>query len=338
MLTYPLYDRRGERTLPSLFLEGRASMRVEGAVAAGPQPRSRRPERPAVEIRAPGLLARLSERSARQSPTSLETFLQCPFEYFGSRTLRLRGAPLRPEERLDPLTQGDIVHEVLKEWWPRRPAAIAPLFERVFEESCERMRIPPGYHTERLRNAMLEDLEAFAADTTWPPGLKSRMEEKFSFALDAPEGIPRIEIAGKIDRLDTAEDGSAFVVDYKYSARARVKSKLDDERLLQAQLYGMAAERAFGLSLAGMFYVGLKREVSYVGWSSNGLLGKEPFPGDWFERARERTLQAVGQIREGRVAPHPADTDHCQWCDFRDACRVDLRAAAAEERAAGERV
>ena len=337
VLTYPRYDQRGERTLASPFLDGRASMRIEDARAASPRPRSGRRERPAVEIRAPGLLARLVEKSSRQSPSSLETFLQCPFEYFGSRTLRLRGAPKRPEERLDFPAQGDIVHEVLKQWWPRRPVAIAPVFERVFEEYCERNRIPSGYHAERLRNSMLEDLAAFAADTTWPPGLKSRMEVPFTFALSTPEGIPGIEIAGRIDRLDSAEDGGAYVIDYKYGNIARVKSKLDDERTLQAQLYGMAAERNFGASLAGMFYVGLKREVSYVGWSSNGLLGKEPFPEGWFERARERTLAVVERIREGRVAPDPADTDHCAWCDFRDACRVDRRAAVAEERAAGER-
>jgi ATP-dependent helicase/DNAse subunit B len=336
VLTYPQCDSRGQRTLPSLYLDGRASMRVEDARAASPQPRSRRAGRPPVEIRAPGLLARLTEKTARLSPTSLETYLQCPFEYFAGRTLHLQGAPKRPDERLDFPTQGNIVHEVLKEWWPRRPSPIAPVFERVFERYREKRRIRPGYHTERLRNSMLEDLQAFAADTAWPPGLTSRMEEGFTFALETPEGVPGIEITGKIDRLDTAPDGRAYVIDYKYSATAGIESKLDNERLLQAQLYGMAAERSFGARLAGMFYVGLKREVVYVGWSADGLLDKAPFPEDWFERARERTLAVVEQIRAGRMQPDPADTDHCEHCDFRDACRVETRRAeelAREERA-----
>jgi ATP-dependent helicase/DNAse subunit B len=319
VLTYPQFDPRGERTLLSLFLDGRASLRLEDARAVSPQPRNQRGPRPPVEIHSPGLLARLMEKTARFSPTSLEMYLQCPFEYFGGRTLRLKRAPLLPEKRLDFLTQGNIVHQVLAEWWPKRPDAIAPIFERVFDDFRERKRIPPGYHTERLRNAMLEDLQAFAADPTWPIGLTSRMEEKFTFALEG------VEISGRFDRLDTAEDGSAYVIDYKYSAKARIKSKLDDERLLQAQLYGMAAERNIGVKLAGMFYVGVKKEVMYVGWSSTGLLGKEPFPEGWFEHAQERTLAVVGQIRRGRIVPDPADTDHCRLCDFRDACRVDIR-------------
>jgi hypothetical protein len=336
VLSYPQCDSRGELALRSLYLDGRASMRAEEARAASPQPRNPRGGRPAVAIRAPALLARLAEKTARLSPTALETYLQCPFEYFASRTLRLQGAPSRPGDRLDPLTQGNIVHQVLKEWWPLRPAAIAPVFERVFEAYRQRDLIPPGYHTERLRNSMLEDLQGFAADTAWPPGLASRLEESFTFRLPAPEGVPEIEIAGKIDRLDTAPDGRAYVIDYKYSGKAKLKSKLDDERLLQAQLYGMAAERNFGAKLAGMFYVGLKREVLYVGWSADGLLGKEPFPQDWFQHATQRTFEAVERIRAGRVEPDPADTDHCEHCDFRDACRVELRRAALAEERTGE--
>jgi ATP-dependent helicase/DNAse subunit B len=325
VISYPLFDQRGERTLRSLYLDGRASMLPEEPRAARPQPRRLRGRRGAVAIESASLLARLAEKTARFTPTSLETYLQCPFEYFGGRTLHLRGAPKWPEQRFDFLTQGSIVHQVLADWWPLRPAPIAPVFERVFDEYREKNRIPPGYHTERLRNSLLEDLQAFAADTRWPSGMTSRLEEKFTFALDG------VEISGRFDRLDTAADGSAYVIDYKYSATARVKSKLTDDRLLQAQLYGMAAERKFGVTLAGMFYVGVKKEVQYVGWSAAGLLDKAPFPEGWFEHAQERTLAVVEQIRGGRMEPAPAEPGHCRLCDFRDVCRVEMRSAELAE-------
>ncbi len=116
---------------------------------------------------------------------------------------------------------------------------MAPLFERVFARYVEDERIPCGYHTERLRNAMLDDLRAFAADGQWPRGdFQSRMEEKFLFRLDES-----LAISGKIDRLDTAPDGRAYVIDYKYSDAQSTKDKVKDENLLQAPLYLMAAER-----------------------------------------------------------------------------------------------
>ena len=123
-----------------------------------------------------------AQKTARLSPTPLERYLQCPFQYFAGRVLRLKTAPPRPEERLDFLTQGNIVHEVLAAWWAN-PQDLDALFESVFARHCEEKRIPRSYHTERLRNAMLDDLRAFAADTRWPrDGFSSRTEEKFVFA------------------------------------------------------------------------------------------------------------------------------------------------------------
>jgi ATP-dependent helicase/DNAse subunit B len=308
-LSYPEFDARGERNLPSLYLEG-LSLVAEESRAVRPQPRYPPALRRPAEIRAPGLVELLREKTARLSPTDLESFLQCPFQFFGRRTLRLKAAPSRPEERLDFLTQGNIVHEVLAAWWAS-PGDVTPLFEDVFARYVEAERIPSGYHAERLHNAMLDDLRGFAADGQWPRGdYQSRMEEKFAFRLDES-----IEIAGKIDRLDTAPDGRAYVIDYKYSGAQSTKEKVKDESLLQAPLYLMAAEEFFGLKPAGMFYVGLKGGVVYAGWKE--------IPEGWLERKKEQTLQVVADIRAGRVDVAPANPDKCRYCDFRDVCRVE---------------
>jgi ATP-dependent helicase/DNAse subunit B len=314
-LSYPEFDARGERTLPSLFLEG-LPLAAEVSRAVRPQPRFPPALRGPAEIRAPDLLEFLREKTARLSPTDLEAFLQCPFQYFGRRTLRLQPAPARPEERLDFLTQGSIVHEVLAAWWARH-GDVTPLFEDVFARYVEDERIPWGYHTERLRNAMLDDLCGFAADRQWPRGdFQSRMEEKFVFPLDES-----LAISGKIDRLDTAPDGRAYVIDYKYSNAQNTKDKLKDENLLQAPLYLMAAEKFFGVKAAGMYYVGLRGGVEYVGWAE--------IPEGWLERKKEQTLQVVAEIRAGRVESAPAKSEKCRYCEFRDVCRVEVGEAEA---------
>src|ERR1019366_1952201 len=192
---------------------------------------------------------------------ALETFLQCPFRYLALRLMRLKTAPLRPEERLSFLEQGIIVHEVLAEWW-KQPRDVEPLFEQIFACHLKAGHIPNGYHTERLRNAMLDDLKRFTSLDAWPRGAwKSQTEVEFAFPL--AEGL---EIFGRIDRLDVAPDGRAFVLDYKYSAAQRVKDKVKNENLMQAPLYMMAAEH-LNFRPAGMFYVGVKGGVEYAGWS-----------------------------------------------------------------------
>ncbi|HTS66151.1 MAG TPA: PD-(D/E)XK nuclease family protein [Candidatus Acidoferrales bacterium] len=316
-LSWPEFDARGETNLKSLFLE---ELLLPAAVDS-------RPVRPAGGVRLPlraacireeTLLSIIRERTASVTPTSLESFLQCPFQHFANRILKLRPAPVRPEDRLTFLIQGNIVHEVLKDWWTGQ-GEIAPVFERVFNRVIAEKHVPSGYHTERLRYQMLDDLRNFAAEHGWERGaFQSRTEEPFELRL------ADILVSGKIDRLDTRGDGSAYVIDYKYSAPQRVKAKLKNENLLQAPLYLLAAHECFQARPEGMFYIGVKSETVYAGWSDTALMGGMPMPQNWLADTRGRALRIVEEIRSGRIEAAPADRDNCGFCDFRDACRVDL--------------
>jgi ATP-dependent helicase/DNAse subunit B len=325
-LSYPEFDARGESSLPSIYLEG---LHLEPADVRPVRPAPRAPVGPAMPpaIHDPALLEVLKRKTDKLTPTSLESFLQCPFQHFARSTLRLRGAPDRPQDRLSFLEQGNIVHEVLAEWW-KHPQDIAGLFERIVARRLEDKNIPFGYHTERLRNRMIDDLTRFAAETSWHRGVfTSRTEEPFQLPLGD------FLISGKIDRLDTGPGGEAYVFDYKYSAVQSVKAKLTNANLLQAPLYLMAAEEFFHLRPAGMFYIGVKGDVVYAGWSITPLLDSEALPENWLADTKARTLGIVQDIRGGRIDVCPSDTDLCRFCDFRDACRVDTRAAV--ERAEG---
>src|ERR1022692_2503958 len=297
-LSYPEFDARGERNLPSIYLEDVLqppvdSLPVRPAPRSLPEPRSA--PRIAAQIAAGDLLDFLRRRTARLSPSGLETFLQCPFQYFTQRLMRLKTAPPRPEERLSFLEQGNIVHEVLAEWW-NAPQDVAPLFEQVFARHLKDARIPIGYHTERLRNAMLDDLKRFTSQDEWPRAAwTSQTEIQFAFPL--AEGL---EVSGRIDRLDVAPDGRAFVLDYKYSAAPRVKDKLKNENLMQAPLYMLAAEH-LDARPSGMFYVGVKGGIEYAGWSDDQRMDSLALPGNWLETTRQRTLRIVEEIRRGRV-------------------------------------
>jgi ATP-dependent helicase/DNAse subunit B len=319
-LSYPEFDARGERLLPSIYLEDLLQPPVD-AVPVRPAPRRLPEPRPAPQIAAPDLLDFLRRKTARLSPSGLETFLQCPFQYFTQRLMRLRPAPPRPEERLSFLAQGNIVHQVLAEWW-HDPQNVVPLFERIFARHLEELHIPNGYHTERLRNAMLDDLKRFTSQDRWPRGdWQSQTEIPFRFAL--AEGL---EISGRIDRLDVAPDGRAFVLDYKYSAAQRVKDKLTNLNLMQAPLYLLAAEH-LNFRPAGMFYVGVKGGIQYAGWSDDLRLDSLALPENWLDTTRLRTLQIVDEIRRGRVEILPADPDSCRFCDAKDICRIEVSEA-----------
>ena len=159
-LSYPEFDARGERNLPSIYLEDVLVPPVD-SVPVRPAPRTIHQPR-ATRARSPHRTCSIicASRPPACRPRRSRHFLQCPFQYFAQRLMRLKTAPPRPEERLSFLEQGNIVHQVLAEWW-QQPQDVAPLFERIFARRLEEAHIPNGYHTERLRNAMLDDLQAF---------------------------------------------------------------------------------------------------------------------------------------------------------------------------------
>ena len=315
-LSYSEFDSRGESHLPSLFLNDLVLV-PEQSRAVRPAPRQVLSPAHPPAIVASALLAALRERTGHVSVSSLESYLQCPFRYFAGSLLRLKTSPHRPEERLDFSLQGEIVHAVLAEWLGQR-GDIAAVFQRIFAEKCLEKSIRPGYHTERLRNAMLEDLERFAADTQWPRAqFRSQAEKQFQVPLD-----DTFQVTGRIDRMDTDAEDRAYIIDYKYSAPERVKARKDAGQL-QGPVYALAGERAFGVRLAGMFFVGVKKEVRYVGWSDSGLLAADPIPAEW-SQTEGQVLGIVSNIRLGRVAPAPADPDVCRYCDIRDVCRIEI--------------
>ena len=124
-------------------------------------------------IAASDLFPVLAARHATFSPTGLESFQQCPFQFFGRATLKLKEAPPRPEKRMDPRVQGSIVHTVLAEWFVKR-GPIDPVFDRDFRASSRtRESIPNGYRTEVYRTQMRDDLRRFAEDTTVARGFQS---------------------------------------------------------------------------------------------------------------------------------------------------------------------
>jgi RecB family exonuclease len=190
--------------------------------------------------------------------------------------------------------------------------------------------MPESYKTELLRAKMLVDLRRLAACDPWPANYESQGEVSCRFELDGG-----LVIRCRIDRLIKTDDGRAFVIDYKYSPKTR--DKLTDENLLQGPFYWLAAEKAFGLRTAGMYYCALRDRLEYAGWGEKpDCLEKaaiEPFSNEWLGAAIERSVRSAREIAGGRIAPDPSDLSRCRWCEFRDVCRFEGAAIAVAEAA-----
>ncbi len=306
ILSYARFNEKGDPQLRSFFLEQEGD--PSSQVRLLPQP----VEHPVGQV--PDLsLPNLRTAHAKLSPTSIESFLQCPFQFFAQKTLKLRSHPDKPRDRLNALVQGSILHRALAEG----------NLDRVFEEECHKNNIPRTYRTEAVRLELQRHFEAFQSNENWPLTWPSQTEQKFEIAL-----TPELSIRGRIDRLDIGPNNEAIVIDYKYSAAAKIREKIDGDPI-QGGLYLLAAERFFKLQPAGMFYCGLRQSVTWEGWHANipGLkLGEsrtESGLRELIAAAENKTIEVFESIASGNKEVRPTDRNKCRYCDFKDICRVE---------------
>jgi ATP-dependent helicase/DNAse subunit B len=321
VLSYPRFDEQGEDTLPSFFLDGGV-----GFESATGRPLVPEVQRGVDTPRRPGDLPHIVHKTL--SPTGIESFLQCPFQFFASKTLRLRRRPPQPRDRLDLLVQGSILHRALAEW-TKAPLLGSSILDEIFEEECARLRVPEGYRTEAVRLELMRHFRGFLDDTQF--GLRAwstRVEEKFSYALN-----PLVNITGRIDRLDVGPANQALVIDYKYSAGNKIRERVEDTgggHLVQGGLYLAAAARTFGLDPVAMLFCGLKKDVTWDGWhvsipglESLGTLSTPEFIRALIDDAESTAVRVHEAITSGDITVRPTNLDKCRWCDYRDICRKE---------------
>ena len=213
VLSYPLLNTKGEGNLPSFFLQHAKPYVEELAADVRPMPSRTRSEEPAPLILTEVARQQLLARHDRFSPTGVETYLQCPYLFFAERTLKLKGAPEKPWERLNMLVQGMIVHKTL-EVARSEHRRVSDVFDYVFSEYCRDHYIPEGYRTEAIRLELLHNLQMLEADEKLGRGMQSFYEQEFTLRLE--DGTI---VKGKIDRVEVDATGGATVIDTNIEAR-----------------------------------------------------------------------------------------------------------------------
>lgn len=338
VLTYPESDEGGRVNIRSFFIgtpkdddTNAPGVRVEETPADFQEPHQE-------QLRVEGVRESMLALHGHFRPSAVETYLKCPFLFFGQHTLKLEGAPDDPEWRINNLLAGTIVHETLRRWGDSPDTPIADVLAEVFEDTCQRESIQRSFRTAVTFNNLRVDLEAFACEEEKRLGSvprKSLFETPVGF-IEETEGGVAFQLRGRIDRYELFDQNVAVVVDYKYIGKTgidKLAAAHEEGRLVQGALYLIGLEQVLGVKPGGIRYWGLRGDTIRVGWISDELKGeiaddKERVVSpeelrSMLERARETTTRAVEEILSGRMEADPYDLDPCRrYCEFRDVCRI----------------
>jgi len=281
-------------------------------------------------------------RLGRWSASQLESWRQCPHQFFQRYVLGLKPPDERPVEA-EASAVGTLVHRALHILYDDGLGAEPPDRARIetalaaAEPAVEdALRGDPAVWAVTRRRASAELARYFRH--VWekdPPRTEGprpvAFELDFGLEEDGAPGIP-IETAygtailrGRLDRLDRdASHGALHVVDYKHSKRRKSHQEAVDESVcgidrFQLYAYFLAAEawaerQGFGLPPRMTGTIHCIREPRILGTLVAPPAGE----------IRARVAAAIEQALDGRYDPSPRDPHACSWCDFRRSCRIAL--------------
>ncbi|MBK7961302.1 MAG: PD-(D/E)XK nuclease family protein [Bdellovibrionales bacterium] len=276
------------------------------------------------------------------SPSSIESYLKCPFVFFANKGFRLLDMD-EIDLDLDVRQSGQFYHAVAD-------ALLDPTRRLVWSE-VELMEL-----VEDLKNKHLIISET---DPTWEPR-KAKIvkwsQHFLDFEKDWLSTYPATQVfgretswkspwgsdivfRGKIDRLDINAEGQAVLIDYKSSTagKAGPRSWLANNDL--QLLFYIWALRSGGVSdfrgeIVGAFYYDLKKfdrskglhlrqESTLLASLVRKNAGVSPEELEEFMLEFEKKIdQTLFRMNQGCYQPEPDDQKDCQKCRWNQICRA----------------
>jgi hypothetical protein len=265
----------------------------------------------------------------RYSVTAVETYLQCPFQYFAGKVLGLQ-EEIDDEPGLPARDAGLLLHQILHDaylaWAQEGRVGIRTddlphareVFARVTERALtslspadrvvERVRLfGSAVSTGVLEKALRTEVEQFGDVAA------RRLEHDIDADVLLPvgDGTRTVHLRGRIDRVDVTTSGDVRVIDYK-SGRRPAQSLQPGVYALAVQQQEQAAGRRVDIAASG--YVAFREDVPWVAAVRHA--------GDAADTARDFTA-AVTDIEAGLFPVRPQNEFRCQFCDYASVCRKD---------------
>ena len=289
------------------------------------------------------------------SPTALETYARCPFQFFARHVLGLERLE-RPEEILGPnaAEYGELGHAILTGVYQNLiergtfedqrdsvnlEATLVTVANRIFTEY--ETKNPVGYPltwetlktglTQLLHQVITEDIKELSDSGFKPVSLETEMTDRL--AADWPEPSKGMTIRGRMDRIDRDPGNNQLrVIDYKF--KFGVAPVTEDKNLTRAALRGERLQPPF-YCLLGRRWAAERRQPRgdprvqakfyYLAprWSDGPLVTAtfraDDLNGQDGAEVKKTIAYLAEGIRQGRFFIRRGE--HCQHCDVAEICR-----------------
>ncbi|MFQ5543390.1 MAG: PD-(D/E)XK nuclease family protein, partial [Nitrospiria bacterium] len=286
-------------------------------------------------------------KKKRISPTALECYARCPFQFFSMKILKLRASD-RPETAtgLKSADIGQLCHAILKAFYSyfhqknylpmlTEQAKILRVLKAVSREILDRyeseeMVIYPLFW-EMLKEKILTMLHQMLLLDLKELAVSGFRPVAFEVSCRGQVETTWPEMEGRLDRIDYhSEAQSIRVIDYKVTLRKEPKTF--EKNLLLSAVRGLRLQPPLYQQLSGVFSeeevmnnTEIKTIFHYIApnWTDGPLVTKS-FPENAWEgetgaMLKETISTLLHGMQEGQFYMMPGDA--CSFCEISEICR-----------------
>ncbi len=282
------------------------------------------------------------------TPSELEGYRLCPFQFYASSYLELDPSPEWGPE-LSPAERGILLHRILERLFTEDRSGIKAILKQELDRIT---RNRPNLIPALLRmqeGEILKTLEQFLEKEKPPSSQQPARREglrptcfEWSFGKKTPPlileppGNGPIPIGGRVDRIDIDRENKRFlVIDYKTGNRKITGSQIARGESLQLPLYILAVKELLLPDyepIGGLYYhlsdlscntgilqADLLPERLPISARSSTLFPKDRWE-SLFRLVRGRVGEIVSQIKREQFTP---SEEPCEpWCPWKDLCKI----------------
>ncbi|MEI7973236.1 MAG: PD-(D/E)XK nuclease family protein, partial [Bdellovibrio sp.] len=253
------------------------------------------------------------------SPTSIQRYLNCPFQFYAEKILGLEQPP-EISWKLDPRSLGTWLHAALEKMIRLEPLPSAQQIAAMLQNTAQDLKLqilePRSLDWLKSRWARRLDIRLQEEQKRQQLGVKIwAVEHEFQCEIQG------FQVRGKVDRIDLWPDGNFEILDYKirYQPRYEIRNWLKENEIQLALYWKILESQSLlpgPISRASYVFLDQLAEAQLTRDANSGQDFHEIFT-----HVETKLNLALQKLSRSDYLPQPREDEICNDCNWRSLCR-----------------